>query len=58
MPFLSLAQNRWGHSIPGQMALKGKLHEWEKKTDYSKLPEHVVKQKTKKSIVKKLKKNR
>lgn len=58
MPFLSQAQARWGHSIAGQMALKGKLHEWDKTTDYSKLPEHVVKEGVKNSIIKKLKNNR
>jgi hypothetical protein len=58
MPFLSKAQSRWGHSVSGEQALKGKLHEWEVSTDYSKLPEHVTKEKTKKSIVKKLIKNR
>ena len=58
MPFKSRAQAKWGNSEVGQMALKGKLNEWNKSTDFSKLPEHVVKEKTKKSIMKKLTKNR
>ena len=58
MPFLSKAQNAWAHTPEGEQALKGKLHEWETSTDYSKLPEHVVKEKTKKSILKKLAKKR
>ena len=58
MPFKSRAQAKWGNSISGQEALKGKLHEWNTSTDFRNLPEHVVKEKTKKSIIKKLIKNR
>jgi hypothetical protein len=58
MPFLSKAQNAWGHSPDGVKALGGKLDEWEKSTNYSHLPEHVTKKKTRDSIVKKLTKNR
>lgn len=58
MPFLSKAQNAWGHTPDGVKALGGKLDEWEASTDYSKLPNHVAKKKTRDSIVKKLTKNR
>lgn len=58
MPFLSKAQARWGNSIVGQAALKGKLHEWNQSTNFGNLPEHVVQEKTKNSIMKKLKARR
>jgi hypothetical protein len=58
MPFKSKSQNAWGHSPAGVRALGSKLDEWEASTDYSKLPEHVTKKKTKDSIIKKLSKNR
>ena len=58
MPFKSLAQNAWAHTIDGERALGSKLDEWEKSTDYSKLPEHVTKKKVKKSILKKLVRNK
>ena len=58
MPFKSLAQAKWGNSLAGQKALRSKLNEFNKSTDYSKLPEHVVKEKTKRSIIKKLSRNR
>ena len=58
MSFLSKAQNAWGHSPDGVKALKGNLDEWEKSTNYSKLPGHVTKKKTKESIIKKLAKHR
>lgn len=58
MPFKSKAQNAWAHTPDGVKALGSKLDEWEASTDYSKLPEHVVKKKTKDSIVKKLLKNK
>ena len=58
MPFVSKAQARWGNSVEGQQALKSKLHEFNKATDFDKLPEHVVKKKTKESIINKLTKNR
>lgn len=58
MPFKSLAQAKWGHSVAGQQALKSKLHELDKSTDYSKLPTHVVKKEVKESIIEKLTKHR
>lgn len=58
MPFVSKAQAKWGNSVSGQMALKGKLHEFNKTTDFSSLPEHVVKKKVRNSIIKKLERNR
>jgi len=57
-PFLSKSQARWGNSVPGQQALKSKLREFNKATDFEHLPEHVAKKKTKDSIIKKLTKNR
>ncbi len=41
MPFLSKAQNAWGHSASGVKALGGtaKVKEWEGATDYKHLPE-------------------
>ena len=41
MPFLSKAQNSWGHTPAGIRALggKAKVKEWEKATDYADLPE-------------------
>lgn len=53
MPFRSKAQQRWMFEN-----LPDKAKEWASKTDFKKLPEHVVKKKTKDSIVKKLTKNR
>jgi hypothetical protein len=58
MPFLSKAQNAWGHTPDGVKALGSNLDKWEKATDYSKLPGHVTKKKTKDSIIKKLTKNK
>ena len=41
MPFVSKAQNAWGHTPSGIRALGGekKVKEWERSTDYSLLPE-------------------
>lgn len=41
MPFLSKAQNRFGHTAAGQKALGGPaaVKEWESATDYKNLPE-------------------
>lgn len=41
MPFLSKAQNRFGHTAAGQKALGGPaaVREWESATDYKNLPE-------------------
>lgn len=58
MPFKSKAQNKWAHTPDGVKALGEKLDKWEATTDYSKLPDRVVKKKTKESIIKKLTKNR
>lgn len=60
MPFKSLAQSKWGHSEAGLKALGGvdKVKEWESHTDYSRLPSHMVKNRTKSSIMKKLLKNK
>lgn len=43
MPFKSQAQNRWAHTSAGKRALGGsaKLKEWEKSTDFSKLPKKL-----------------
>lgn len=40
MPWLSKAQQRWGHSKSGLKALggKAKVHEWDTATDFSNLP--------------------
>ncbi len=48
MPFLSKAQNAWGHTPAGEKALggSGKVKEWEGATDYSKLPEHKAPKKS------------
>lgn len=48
MSFKSEAQNRWAHTPAGVKALGGpeKVKEWEKATDYSKLPEKKKKSKT------------
>ena len=58
MPWKSKAQERWGNSIVGHQALGSKVNEFNKATTQEGLPEHVVKDKTKKSIMKKLTKNR
>jgi hypothetical protein len=58
MPYKSIAQQKWAHSPEGVRALGNKLDEWDKSTDYSKLPEHVPQRKTKTSIIKKLMKNK
>lgn len=41
--FKSKAQNAWAHTPAGTKALGGKkkVKEWESKTDYENLPEHV-----------------
>ena len=41
MPFLSKAQQRWGHSPAGIKALGGKqaVHEWDQATNFGSLPE-------------------
>ena len=45
MPFLSRAQQRWAHTSKGTKALGGPaaVHEWDQATDFSHLPEHVMK---------------
>jgi hypothetical protein len=41
MPFLSKAQQRWGHSESGKKALGGEsaVKEWDSATNFKKLPE-------------------
>ena len=41
MPFVSKAQQRWGHTAEGQKALGGKaaVKEWDRATDSGRLPE-------------------
>lgn len=59
MPWKSKAQERWGNSDAGYEALGSKVNEFNKSTTGQEdLPEHVIKKKTKESIVKKLTKNR
>jgi hypothetical protein len=43
MPFLSKAQQRWGHSPAGVKALGGKdkVAEWDSATNFGKLPDKV-----------------
>ena len=43
MPFVSSAQQRWGHTPEGQKALGGKkkVAEWDAATDYNNIPEKV-----------------
>lgn len=43
MPFKSAAQNAWAHTLAGTKALGGKkkVKEWERGTDYARLPKHV-----------------
>jgi hypothetical protein len=45
MPFVSKAQNAWGHTSAGVKALGGasKVKEWESSTDYSSLPKKRTK---------------
>lgn len=44
MPFLSKAQQRWGHTPEGEKALggPGAVHEWDEATDFDDLPERSM----------------
>jgi hypothetical protein len=44
-PFASLAESRFAHANPSKFGGKAGLKEWDKSTDYSKIPKRVKKSK-------------
>jgi hypothetical protein len=42
-PFASLAESRFAHANPSKFGGKAGLKEWDKSTDYSKIPKRVKK---------------
>ena len=58
MGWKSKAQAKWGNSEAGYDALKSKVHKFNKETILEGLPDHVVKEKTRDSIIEKLTKHK
>jgi len=56
--YKSKAQAKWAHTPDGVKEMGDKLDKWDKTTDFSGLPDRVVKKKVRDSIVKKLMKHK